>query len=1174
MTAISGTYLSYLVLIFIAILFKQISSQDDCKANVIGKHFIIGFTDNYGLNEVNNTELHLLMVSFNPEVTQVKISSKYMLSDNTMFATIRQLQPGGYERVIVPTELEMIGTEKSLKSVEIKSDFRISVYAIHLEPYTTDGYLAIPVENLGTQYVISSYGANSLFALFSTEDNTVVTVLLSTQVTIEGTTYSAGDTVTLELNKFEAFQVLSSDVTGSIVSSNHPISVIGGNRCVNQPGSYCDTLLEQTIPVNSWGTKHFYSNPPNEQDNSRFIMVAYFDNTNFFVDSIEITLASGEVWEEYLSGSGIITTSQPALLIQVLYRVNGSIVDPSLIQVPSENQFTSSLGFTTPTHSAANTDGFVNYVNIIVKSNVRNSIRLNEQEIISTSSLPSLLSESNIDDSDYVLLIVLLPREEALYYITQDTDSNSSPMSAIVYGYERDESYGYAGGLSLPSSQRLLTINPFYIRQLGGERLTIDLPCDIKLTVEDFSILRCRFGLIEVQGEYSNNLITCVTPALFNTGFITLYVSIDEGSSFPFSGGLYVADEESIQPLISIHNKGNYLLDFTSNSPITLTWNPQIFGNPSMSLRLELLIVTDPFVPTPEWGLSNSLMEGVANTGSLSVLLRNIAPTRSRRFVFLFARTIGTLILSPSLRIIKFAYITARTFIIATTVIISSTTCADFQDILSKTPQGVGACPCTTDVAEADDNFIEDENPFLDFFHPGSAICYRSRTASSSGSGQQCCYRGNGIINLERIGAGTSDSYHPSRSKFNHFRYDVLPWLFCCKLSDNCNFYLSHRPSDDCSRYPRPARARTSGDPHFSSLDGFQYTFNGVGEFTIASSILHNFTFQARMEKYQNTSSSVYTAFAIQTQNSSRIQLQRNIINQTLIIIDDVSIQLTEGVILETIATEATLLIENDLSQVSVHFSIGISLRIYLFAESMSFLLQLDDSFRGSMRGLLGNFNGDTSDDLMSPNGVVISIYSNLSQIHYQFGLNWMITENESLFSYQTPFDYNTYSQPSFLPSFISPNVTQVSQDVRDLCGDSISCLFDAVTTGKLSFANETLTFSNIVEDIMNRSVEITSCGFPSNVENAILNRYDFFAGNQIAVTCNPGYKLTGSGVIYCNQTGVWSGNFTCSLPPYSFSFPYLALIFIPVLFFILIIFFFFLMFIYEIQLLKRIHST
>ncbi|KAI6654222.1 Protein mesh-like [Oopsacas minuta] len=139
-----------------------------------------------------------------------------------------------------------------------------------------------------------------------------------------------------------------------------------------------------------------------------------------------------------------------------------------------------------------------------------------------------------------------------------------------------------------------------------------------------------------------------------------------------------------------------------------------------------------------------------------------------------------------------------------------------------------------------------------------------------------------------------------------------------------------------------------------------------------------------------------------------------------------------------------------------------------------------------------------------------------------------MISESDSIFSYQTPFDYNTYSIPSFLPSFISPDLEQVSSEVKELCGDSFSCLFDAVTTGVLSFANETLIFTNIVEEIMNNSVKTISCGFPNGTENGILNDCTFFAGSIVSITCNTGYYIAGPERLSCSEDGIWSNKFLC----------------------------------------------
>ena len=40
----------------------------------------------------------------------------------------------------------------------------------------------------------------------------------------------------------------------------------------------------------------------------------------------------------------------------------------------------------------------------------------------------------------------------------------------------------------------------------------------------------------------------------------------------------------------------------------------------------------------------------------------------------------------------------------------------------------------------------------------------------------------------------------------SHFFHDLVPYLDCCLLSDNCGKYFEKRPSDDSSNYepPRP----------------------------------------------------------------------------------------------------------------------------------------------------------------------------------------------------------------------------------------------------------------------------------------------------------------------------------------------------------------------------------
>ncbi|XP_038070480.1 sushi domain-containing protein 2-like [Patiria miniata] len=131
--------------------------------------------------------------------------------------------------------------------------------------------------------------------------------------------------------------------------------------------------------------------------------------------------------------------------------------------------------------------------------------------------------------------------------------------------------------------------------------------------------------------------------------------------------------------------------------------------------------------------------------------------------------------------------------------------CSDFLSILQDEPSGLSPCPCTASQARGDSNFDE-SNYGISTNHPGAASCYRSASPSSSGSGQQCCYRSSGSIIVGPPGGGTADRYSPASiwSTAQHWRYDVRPWNACCKdqlNSANCWTYYRYRPSDSCSGY-------------------------------------------------------------------------------------------------------------------------------------------------------------------------------------------------------------------------------------------------------------------------------------------------------------------------------------------------------------------------------------
>ena len=58
------------------------------------------------------------------------------------------------------------------------------------------------------------------------------------------------------------------------------------------------------------------------------------------------------------------------------------------------------------------------------------------------------------------------------------------------------------------------------------------------------------------------------------------------------------------------------------------------------------------------------------------------------------------------------------------------------------------------------------------------------------------------------------------------------------------------------------------GDPHFTTLDGFTYTFNGIGEYVLVRSMEDDIEFQARTELVENSGATAFSAFAIRNNNT------------------------------------------------------------------------------------------------------------------------------------------------------------------------------------------------------------------------------------------------------------------------------------------------------------------
>ena len=201
----------------------------------------------------------------------------------------------------------------------------------------------------------------------------------------------------------------------------------------------------------------------------------------------------------------------------------------------------------------------------------------------------------------------------------------------------------------------------------------------------------------------------------------------------------------------------------------------------------------------------------------------------------------------------------------------------------------------------------------------------------------------------------------------------------------------------------------TWGDPHFETLDGHNYTFNGLGEFSLLQSTTHNLTVQIRLSKLDETSATVIKAVAIKSHDSQLVQIEINQLNLYVLYIGNSEYKQipTDGEYL--VVTEDNIYNDNQLSSVDstsinnvillnkndtmiITTSSGAALTI---GKEMDFLylgVELSTRFFNSTEGLLGYFDEDPSNDFQLPNGTVLSNTLTEEELYSTFGLQckWM----------------------------------------------------------------------------------------------------------------------------------------------------------------------------------------
>lgn len=375
--------------------------------------------------------------------------------------------------------------------------------------------------------------------------------------------------------------------------------------------------------------------------------------------------------------------------------------------------------------------------------------------------------------------------------------------------------------------------------------------------------------------------------------------------------------------------------------------------------------------------------------------------------------------------------------------------------------------------------------------NPGAAFCIQTpgfKTGSSADmtdNANQCCYSRSGNLLTEHDqGAGYAKTRVNRKYSHDFLRHELFPFQQCCEKESLCNLYWETRPVVIGIYRPRFRRINR-GDPHFETLDGFQFTFNPLGVYNMLEKPINNDTtsFSMHVSTRRAGGGTVFSGFALRD-GFTTAEFFLTVENETIVIINGTEIDATLFSELEM----DTIQFSRNENSTEFNFNLQVSdffVQASIFQPGILTLsISPPMSARGKTIGLLGNFDGVEENDLHSKDGRLIPTNSSWMTIHEEFGETWVIFEADWMFSFkiaslilndiQGGSPYNA----TYTAEFESP---ELKQQAEEICEGDESCLLDVALTGKIEFAHNAVATKELVAQvsILNEVAESTLRGDP-----------------------------------------------------------------------------------------------
>ncbi|XP_013415051.1 IgGFc-binding protein [Lingula anatina] len=424
-----------------------------------GVEFYVAF----GENNPNSLSLELFITTSLNQTITVNVTAP--LASSVYAGETVTVSKGQVRIVQIPKDIRMTGSSVQSRGIYITASDEIIVYAVNKEHYSSDSFLVIPADVLGTDYFVPAWPRNTAVSgrqepaqigVVATENSTSVNFTMpshSFSCSYNGQTYSSGDSLTVSLDRCQTFQLqCDEDLTGARVTSDKPIGIVSGNKrteLLSTSSSRSSDHIEEMIPSVPTLGRRFLTAPLSERSaGDVFRIIGTVQGTTLTVQGTTsgnntYTLNAGEFQQLLVSSNDYLYIEATKAVLVVQYSKSASAdsaqTDPFMMLLPPLEQFDSYYTLATVEGVSA---AFRNYINVIIKMDQLSGLYLDGAPVAPGDVATNWTQISNTQYAAVILSVS--PGTHTLYH-----QSPIEVFSAFAYGHVQYESYGYPGGCRL-----------------------------------------------------------------------------------------------------------------------------------------------------------------------------------------------------------------------------------------------------------------------------------------------------------------------------------------------------------------------------------------------------------------------------------------------------------------------------------------------------------------------------------------------------------------------------------------------------------------------------------------------------------------------------------------------------------------------------------------------------